>query len=297
MKYIAQIQQEFAKIAILEGVRERWRHWLAKQHLRPEELSWWRSLSRPKQLQYIKKHPQTSLRFASHWDDLSYEGQVRYLKVHPKSKRRITKQKGEKGQDFFLLDRTSFGWDVGQKAEFQGNAFNEKITDGQLVTDQQIRNEAERIVREAESEVYPEEKKLFDEYREDLIQHATGKIEETMENPEFGDVLSDIDTMGDKPAVEWDGPYGRHWETFNTEEEMQETLDKHYFDYLQQTIDHLNKLIAVRPDKQQKLQPKINEAQVKMKEIVQRRPELGDAPEQEQMMSLYEKGKLQPEDI
>jgi hypothetical protein len=37
--------------------------------------------------------------------------------------------------------------------------------------------------------------------------------------------LSDIDTTRDgKFAIEWDGIYGKHWETFDTEEARSEAL-------------------------------------------------------------------------
>lgn len=45
----------------------------------------------------------------------------------------------------------------------------------------------------------------------------------------YYDTISDIDSTypENKPSLEWDGPYGKHWVVFNTEEELAEVLAKH----------------------------------------------------------------------
>lgn len=42
------------------------------------------------------------------------------------------------------------------------------------------------------------------------------------------DMLSDLDySVSGKPMAEWDGIYGRHWTTYETEEERQADLDRY----------------------------------------------------------------------
>jgi len=39
--------------------------------------------------------------------------------------------------------------------------------------------------------------------------------------------LSDMEDRNDGSiSVEWDGPYGRHWETFNSNDELQKRIDR-----------------------------------------------------------------------